>query len=232
MSLFRPVNLVCPNCKELIVMEAVGSINADRRPDYRDAILADDFQDVTCGSCDHSFRLQPQFNYLDVGRGQWIASLPAARLPEYLAAEDEATDLFDKSYGAQASDAARAIGDELDMRVTFGWPGVREKILIREHELDDVILEMAKLDILRSVTSAPLAPGTELRLVAVLEDDLAFVWLDTASEDAVSNLVVSRDVYDDIAANADDWAATRERLEDGPFVDMQKLYMGEGRMAS
>jgi len=229
MSLFRPVNLVCPNCKQLIVMEAVGSVNADRRPDFRDAILADEFQDVTCNSCQHKFRLQPQFNYLDVGRGQWIASLPAARMPDYLAAEDEASALFDTSYGAKAPEAARTIGDGLDMRVTFGWPAVREKILARQHGLDDAILEMAKLDILRSVKSAPLAPGTELRLVAVLEDDLAFVWIDTATEAAVSNLVISRSVYDDIAAKADDWAATRERLENGPFVDMQKLYMGQGR---
>ena len=99
------------------------------------------------------------------------------------------------------------------MRVTFGWPAVREKILARQHDLDDVTLEMAKLDVLRSVKSAPLAPGTELRLVAVLEDELAFVWLDTATEAAVSNVVVSRDVYDDIAAKADGSVSDSE-LED------------------
>ena len=33
MSLFHPVNLVCPACGAVIVMQAVGSVNADRRPD-------------------------------------------------------------------------------------------------------------------------------------------------------------------------------------------------------
>ena len=38
-------------------------------------------------------------------------------------------------------------------------------------------------------------------------------------------------LYDEIAANQPGWAKIRARLTDGPFVDMQKLYMGEGRAA-
>ncbi|MFV0492108.1 MAG: CpXC domain-containing protein [Pseudorhodobacter sp.] len=231
MSLFRPKNLVCPNCEALITMDAVGSINADRRPDYRDAILDNDFQDVSCGSCGKGFRLQPEFNYLDAGRGQWIASLPAARMPEYILVEDEANTLFAASYGEKAPASAREIGRNLQMRVTFGWPAIREKLLIRQSELDDTVIELVKLDLLRRVSSAPLKPGVELRLTEVLEDMLVMVWLDTATEAVIEELQVPRGLYDAIAGDPEPWAPTHAKLTDGPFVDMQKLYMGPGRGA-
>jgi len=231
MSLFLPVNLICPGCGELIIMDAVGSVNADRRPDFRDAILSDDFQDMTCNACEKSFRLQPNFNYLDAGRGQWIAGMPAAQMPDYLEVEDEVGTLFEQSYGAKAPAAARVVGDDLDVRLTFGWPAIREKLLAREHDLDDVVLEMLKLDLLRRMPSAPLAPGKELRLIDVGDDRLNFVWIDTVSEDGDDEVIVDRQLYDDIANAPEAWAPIRAQLTNGAFVDMQKLYMGEGRAA-
>lgn len=211
-------------------MDVVGSINADRRPDYRDAIMASEFQDTTCPNCEQSFRIQPDFSYLDAGRGQWIASFPAARLPEYLTAEDDAVALFDTSYGKRAPKAAQTVGAALTTRLTFGWPAIREKLFIRDNDLDDVVIEMVKLDVLRRVPSAPLKPGTELRLVGVTDETLVMVWTDTLTEAVTEELLVPRGLYDAIAAN-DEWAATRDKLTDGPFVDMQKLYMGPGRAA-
>ncbi len=225
MSLFQPKNLVCPACKALVSMDAVGSINADRRPDFREAILASDFQDVTCGSCHAAFRLQPEFNYLDVGRGQWIASFPAARMADYPLEEAEAVQLFAQSYGDRAPAMAREVGKGLSVRVTFGWPAIREKLLIREHGLDDVIVEMAKLDLLRRLPEAPMKPGVELRLVNATDDTLVMVWLQADTEAVIEELIVPRALYDAIAAASDDWAPLRARLTEGAFVDMQRLYM-------
>jgi len=212
-------------------MMAVGSVNADRRPDLREDILGDRFQDMECESCQESFRLQPQFNYLDVGRGQWIAAMQAGKMRDHLSVEDEAETLFAISYGENAPAAAQEVGSGLKMRVTFGWPAVREKLLIRQHDLDDVIVEMMKMHILRSVPSVPLAEGIELRFVDVDQDGdgYIFAWLETASEQAIESLRVPAELYQAIAGNPDDWSAMRTRLENGYFVDMQKLYMGEGR---
>ena len=232
MSLFHPVNLVCPACSEAITMMAVGFVNADRRPDFRDAILDDSFQDVTCDACSETFRLQPQFNYLDAQRGQWIAAMPAGRLRAHLEVEDEVSALFEDSYGANAPQAAQSVAEGLDVRVTFGWPAVREKLLARANDLDDAILEMMKMHILRSVPSAPIEEGVELRCVQVGEDAMTFVWLETLTEKAIQEISGPRAVYDAIAANPEGWAKTRQKLENGFFVDMQKLYMGEGRKAS
>jgi hypothetical protein len=215
-------------------MAAVGSVNADRRPDLRQDILEDRFQDAACAACNKSFRLQPQFNYLDAGRGQWIAAMPANLLRDHLLLEDEARELFATSYGATAPAAAQEIGKGLTVRLTFGWPAVREKLLARQLELDDVILEMMKLHILRSVETAPLAEGIELRLIEADEETggYVFAWMETASEKAIEYLSVPTELYQAIRDNPTGWAAIRSRLDTGPFVDMQKLYMGEGRLAS
>lgn len=232
MSLFHPVNLVCPHCGRAVTMQAVGSVNADRRPDFRDDILEDRFQDTTCAGCGAGFRLQPEFNYLDVGRGQWIAAMPALRMPDYLAVEDEVLAVFDSSYGSGAPRAARDIGEGLTQRLTFGWPAVREKIIANAAGIDDVALEILKLDMLRSMRQARLGPGIELRLVRDLGTDLAFAWLASASEaSAGDGFLVARYAYETIASDPEPYADLRAALTDGPFVDMQKLYIGRGRGA-
>jgi len=231
MSLFRPKNLTCPSCGALITMDAVGSINADRRPDYREDILENRFQDVTCGACNATFRLQPDFNYLDAGRGQWIAALPAARMQDYLGAEDEAAALFATSYGDKAPKAAQVVGDQLSVRLTFGWPAVREKLLLREHDLDDAIIELVKLDVLRRVPSAPMKPGVELRVFDVGAEFMGMVWIETDTEAVLEELKVPRALYDAIAENAEAWEKVHGQLTNGAFVDLQKLYMGQGRAA-
>ena len=231
MSLFRPKNLTCPSCSALITMDAVGSINADRRPDYREDILENRFQDVTCGACNATFRLQPDFNYLDAGRGQWIAALPAARMQDYLGAEDEAAALFATSYGDKAPKAAQVVGDQLSVRLTFGWPAVREKLLLREHDLDDAIIELVKLDVLRRVPSAPMKPGVELRVFDVGAEFMGMVWIETDTEAVLEELQIPRALYDAIAENAEAWEKVHGQLTNGAFVDLQKLYMGQGRAA-
>jgi hypothetical protein len=232
MSLFHPVNLVCPACGAVIVMQAVGSVNADRRPDLRDDILEDRFQDTTCGACGGAFRLQPEFNYLHVGQGLWIAAMPAPRMPDYLQVEDEVQAIFDASYGSGAPRAARDIGAGLTVRLTFGWPALREKIVARAAGLDDVTLEILKLDMLRAMPSAPLAAGVELRLVRDLGADLGLAWVQAGNEDSAGDeFVVARYAYDAIADAPAAWAALRAELDNGPFVDLQKLFIGRGRGA-
>ena len=232
MSLFTPINLVCPNCQASIVMDAVGSVNADRRPDFRDDILNDRFQDVTCEECHESFRLQPKFNYLDAGRRQWIAAFPSARILDWIEAEVEVKDLFEASYGGKAPVAAQDVGASFDVRMTFGWPAVREKLLAREHGLSDVVLEVLKFDLIRRTPSSPISAGVELRLVNASEEILTFVWFDGPTEKPLQEIHVPVEHYATIADDPASWEKLSARIEDSAFVDLQKLYMGEGREAA
>lgn len=232
MSLFTSMNVQCPNCNETQNINAVGSVNADRRPDYREAILDESFQIIACSNCETKFRMEPLFNYLEVAKGHWIAAMPSRQMPDFLEIEDEVNAVFSVSYGDSAQASARNIGKDLNARVTFGWPAVREKILIESLDLDDVTVELLKLDLLRRLPDAPLlTPGMELRIVAGDNESLSFAWINSTSEEVVQSFTASRELLDEITGNPDGWAAIRSQLTNGPFVDIQKLYMGEGRVA-
>lgn len=225
MSLFTVYSYTCKACGHLFTLDVVGSVNATGRPDLREAILDETFQEFSCESCGDTSRMEPGFTYVDAQRGQWISSLPGPEVVRYREHEAHAADLFDRSYGARAPRAARAVGETLEARVTFGWPAVREKIYLREKGLDDTIVEMVKLDLYRRVADAPADPGIELRLVEFDGERMRFEWLDSQTEEIVSFVTLDRELYDATAADPAGWAEIRALLTDGCFVDMQKAML-------
>src|SRR5678815_2165427 len=72
MSIFKTVELPCPTCATRVSLELVHSVNADRRPDLRQAVLDGTFQREQCPACGLAFRVEPEFTYIDVGRGQFV----------------------------------------------------------------------------------------------------------------------------------------------------------------
>lgn len=232
MSLFETTSIQCSVCEKTTDFQAAGSVNADRRPDLREEILANTFQTVACPSCGAAMRLEPIMNYLDVENGLWLAAYPARQIGDYLALEDAVQGLFDASYGAAASESAQEVGALLQPRLTFGWPGTREKLLLRQNGLDDVAIEMLKLELLRRLPEAPLRPGVDLRVIDMTEDTLSFAWIETDSEEVLQEFGCNRALLAEIEGNPEGWAAIRASLTGGLFVDMQKLYLGEGRDAA
>jgi CpXC protein len=223
MSKFQTIALACPACGEPVDFEAVGSVNADRRPDLRTAILDFSFQRLPCPKCGTSFRLDPEFSYLDVGRGQWIGAFPLAKLGQWRGVEQQARATFARAYGDQAPAAAREIGKNMRPRITFGWAGVREKLVAVEHQLDDVTLELVKMAIVRGRDNSPFGKDTELRLVHVEAAYLGMAWILAVNESIVEPLRVPRSLYDEIVADAAGWDALRKELSSQFFVDMNRL---------
>lgn len=228
MSLFTVSSITCKACGHLFTLDVVGSVNADRRPDLRQAILDETFQEYACPSCGDTSRMEPSFTYVDAGRGQWISSLPGRDVGRYREHEAHAADLYSRSYGPASPPAAQALGATMVPRVTFGWPAMREKLFLNELGLDDAVVEMVKLDLYRRVPDAPADAGVELRLVEFANERMRFVWLDAQSEALVSGVSIGRELYDAIAADIEGWAEIRALLTDGCFVDMQKtLFNGQ-----
>jgi hypothetical protein len=232
MSLFTTTMIDCSDCQAVFDFQAAGSVNADRRPELRDAILDSSFQTVVCPSCGASTRLEPLFNYLDVASALWLAAYPPGAMGNLVAIETEVKALFDESYGTNATPAAQGVGDILNARLTFGWPATREKVLLRQNDLEDVSIEMLKLDLLRRLPEAPLRPGVELRVMDVSQEMLSFVWTVADTEEILQEFEASRQLLQEIEANAEGWAAVRTDLTAGMFVDIQKLYLDLGQDAA
>jgi hypothetical protein len=226
MSIFHTTQLPCPACGTKVDFETVHSVNADRRPDLRDAIRSGEFQRETCPSCQTLFRLDPQFTYIDQGQRSWIAVFPLDDLAQWREREAEVRATYDLAFGAGAPAPARAIGKQLRPRLVFGWPALREKLATSQHRLDDLQLELMKIGLLRSGTGGPLGDTTELRFLEVSadgKDELVLAWIESRTAEFVQGLRVPRQLYDDVAAEAEDWQDLRESLAEGLFVDMKRL---------
>jgi hypothetical protein len=223
MSMFRTTTVNCPECGTGVAFKAVLSVNADRRPDLRAAVLDGSFQRAPCPACGKPFRLDPEFTYIDVGRGQWIAAYPAVKLGHWKELEGQARATFDQAYGAHAPPVVRKRGAGMKPRIAFGWAGLREKLVAADHRLDDVTLELAKLAILRNSETSPVSSETDLRLIDVEGEVLVMAWIRAANEAIVEKLRVPRALCDDIAADPAGWQALRDDLSAGLFVDMNRL---------
>ena len=223
MSLFVYARSICGQCGAVAEQDLSASVNADRRPDFRQAIIDGTFQAVGCAECGAAMRLPAHLSYLDVGRGQWILTEGIDHLPEWRAVEAEARDIFDRSYGSAAPPIAREIGGELTPRLVFGWPALREKLICHELELDDVTLELLKIAMLRTIPDPPYADAHELRLTGGEDDVLRFSWVEAESESRLGSLDIDRGVYDDIVGDPGGWSALRGDLVGGFFVDLKRL---------
>jgi hypothetical protein len=221
MSIFRPIPLPCPRCHAEATFDAVGSVNADRRPDLRDAILSGEFQRKDCMRCGAQFRLDTDFSYLDVGRGQWIAAAPVSGLNDWKLRETVARELFARAYGDKAPAAAVKIGRKLAPRITFGWPALREKLRARQHNLDDVTLEACKASVMRRLPELPFGADNDLRLIDVTSNKLVLAWVRPADSGVGEMLGVPRKLYDDIAADSA-WDGWREDYAGALFVDLNR----------
>ncbi len=223
MSLFSRASFACPLCGTAAEAEAVASVNADRRPDLRTAILDGTFQATTCPACAATIRLPPRFVYTDVGRGQWLVAHPPRDLPRWSELEAEASDVFARGYGAAAPSAAREVGTALSARAVFGWAALREKLLAAALGLDDVTLELLKLAVIRDIPGAPFGMTTELRLHDAEADDLVLRWSSLLTETPLSQLRLPRAAFADVAADVAGWANLRAELAGRLFVDTARL---------
>jgi len=224
MSIFSPTHFPCPNCGTENEFNIFASINADRRPDLRDDIINGDFMRIKCTSCETDFRPEPDLNYLDFGNGAWLLARPISAIAHWAEEEASAKTLFDDAYGSNTPAAAQEIGNALTARVTFGWPAVREKIIIAQENLDDVALEKTKISILRNKPGNPVGPGVELRLLAVHGTVFHLGWIRALTNEALEVFEMQRALYEDIAAD-EAWAELGNELSAGLFVDMQRLFI-------
>jgi ribosomal protein S27E len=226
MSRFQTGEVSCPSCGRALSFQTAYSVNADRRPDLREAMLAGTFQRIDCPHCTARLRLDPDFNVLDIARGQWIAAAPVAGIAQWKAREDAARALFERAYGTEASDMAQAIGKKLKPRITFGWPALREKLLAAAHGLDDIALEACKAAVMRGVKGLPVSAVSALRLADVNGDRLVMAWLrsyDGAEGEAVN---VPRSLHDKVLADVDGaWAGFRRDFDGALFVDLNRMLL-------
>jgi hypothetical protein len=204
----------------------VHSVNADRRPDLREAVLNRSFQRQPCPSCGYEFRIEPQFSYMDMRRGQFLAVWPSPAADEFESYEQRSRRSFDQAYGPDAPPEAHDIGRLLTPRVVFGWIALNEKLIAQQAGVDDVLLELAKLALIRTNTDGPgVGTDTELRLIGVEDVNLVLGWFQRGKEDLLDVVAVSKDLLREIDSQADQWQELRDELAKSYFVDYRRFFI-------
>lgn len=224
MSTYFPIEVPCPACQAPQTVSVAHSINIPRRPADREALLADSLQRQICSACGEPFRLAPELVWFDAPRREWILVRPNTGQLEWSGLEEVAEAVFAANFGATTPPPVQAIGARLKKRAVFGWAALREKVYAWSQGLDDVQLELAKLRVMRDLPPATMTDDLELRLIDVDEDLLTMHYVEGDSGDVQEELVVPRQVYDDVAADPG-WEALRAELSAGPYVDMQRLML-------
>jgi hypothetical protein len=226
MSIFRTTEVTCPSCDATVAFELVHSVNADRRPDLRAAILDRSFQRQSCPSCGYEFRIEPELSYMDMRRGQFLAVWPSEGVEDFEKYEERSRSRFEQAYGAEAPPEAQDIGRLLTPRIVFGWIALNEKLIAQEGGIDDVLLELVKLALIRSGNDGlGLGPGTELRLIGVEETRLVLGWFPRGSEELIEVVAVPKGILQEIESQPDQWKELRDELANSYFVDYRRFFI-------
>lgn len=223
MSIFQTVKTRCPICDAEVSFELVHSVNADRRPDLRVAILDRSFQREACPACAHYFRMAPEFSYLDVGRKQFIAVYPGDKLSQWVDYEGRAQAAFAKAYGPGSG--AEKLGAQMQTRCVFGWGALNEKLLAAESGIDDRTLELAKIAVMRSLDTMVLSADREFRCVGTTASEFVVGWLRISTQELDGELAIARSLLADVEADAEAWADLRREVVGPMFVDYQRAMM-------
>ena len=221
MSTFVARSIRCPNCATEQEREIASSVNIMRSPHVRERILDQTFQVFECTHCGRRFIYTGEFSYVDLSRRQLFGVFPPSAESDWVACEQRTTDAYRKTLGDDAPSIAQPFGEGLVIRCVFGLPALREKLILADAGLDDVLVEAAKLDLLRSADDLPLDAAHRPRLMTLDVSEVVF------GLPGQVRLPVSRDAFDRyLATAAEHRDELAEDLAAGPYVDLGRVLVG------
>ncbi len=218
MSVYQDRELACPRCGAVLRRSVCVSLNGNRVPAVIDEIRAGRFQRFPCDGCGQVIVADGPLIYTDFERRHWVGCFPRTAEGAWRLLEHQPAESFRRAMVDHAAPIIRAEADGYLIRTVFGLPALAEKILVWDHALDDVTLEILKLEVLRSPDGPPFD----------LEHRLRFLGVGGAGEGDVLRLALAGDEvlrvprawYEDIAGSLDRHAAVIDAVASGPYVDV------------
>ncbi|MCB9745006.1 MAG: hypothetical protein H6741_08410 [Alphaproteobacteria bacterium] len=222
MSVSETFLLDCPTCGTANLFRRYVSVNARRSAALREAILDRSFLSVDCAGCGHSFRAPPDFTYMDQDLDLWVNARPLEERGAWEQGELDTQLVHLQLFVADAPPVVAALGARLRARLTYGWAGLREKILCAQAGVDDVALELAKMSALIGARDALYVDGAQLRAVEIDAAVVRCAWLVDRSQSPLALLDIPRDFIEEIAQARAPWAALEAEISSGFYVDVSR----------
>lgn len=220
MSTLLPALIACPLCGDLRTRDVAVGLHGDDLAAMRAAIFDGSFQRVVCDACHFGFRVEAPSTYLDLPRGHFIMCFAASDEARWRELEGEVQRLYDANVVDHAPPYAQELVGPQWLRTVFGLPALREKLVVAEHDLDDRVVEVLKLELIRT-RKWVFDPARRPRLRELTHEALVFEgWLSERVE-----LAVPRAAYDHIA-RSELHRASIERVGAGSYVDLGRVMVG------
>ena len=163
-------------CGATLSVFCADSINAERHPNMREAILARTLHVFRCAACLASIAVDKPFIYVDLGRRQLYGVQPPALRAQEREHGQELVEVFERTLGRQAGAAARALfdADSFHVRLCYGNEALREKLVAHDAGLRDLPLEALKAELLAGTPALREANVIALHLDRADDRELVF----------------------------------------------------------
>jgi hypothetical protein len=184
--------VACPSCGGVETHDVATMVVVSQNPEIRDALRRGRFQLHQCPSCGHTVYIIVPMRYLDEERGLDIQLHP---------------EIEEHSWEQHLHTPAA--------RVVFGMAALIEKIVCMEVGLDDVWVEVAKIDCFRRGVLGNLSADRRPRIHKV----------DTEGLHArnPSPFLIRHTRLAEMQKKPGDWAHELKILGQGPYVDLGRI---------
>ena len=225
MSTWVHEEIPCHGCGHRFMGRTVNGLNITRSPDIVEAILSGQFHNFTCPECERKILVEKPFLYTDLESFHFMSIQPRAQIDSWHQAERDIRDLYLKYIVEEPTQQLFTEDDHarFKVRALFGYERLREKLLLWKHDLDDRLMEVAKLHLLAK--HPYLAPHGYIDLIATEvspeRDELTFRAIPPRAQDP---LVVkgTLTIYRELEAARATVAQEHEALFDNAFVDYRR----------
>jgi hypothetical protein len=227
MSIVHHRELTC-RCGAPVKAAVADSVNAVRHPHLREAVLAATLHRYECPVCRGTIAVDKDFLYLDFERRQFFGVYPLAALADADACARAVNGVFEATVVREAPEAIRAVADQFMVRVCFGIDELRDKLVLDEAGLDDVVVEEVKARTLLSDEAFREIGIVALYLVAIAPDGGLVLRASRLEEEPspLPPVIVERAVYDDAAAlGRDEILRQRRGMASGTHVSLLRLWL-------
>ena len=220
MSITRTESFPCP-CGELLTVDLVDSLNADRHPLLRKMVIDRQLHVARCEKCERSIVVETSFLYVDLGRRQVLGVFGRNDRGDADACARIHQDTFERWFVQEAPEWIKRLSQKCLVRVCFGLEELREKLVADEAGIDDYALEALKCVLLAQDPRFRKDEVATLRLDRVDGKVLELLTVDFDDLPLGRRVRVRRDELDQLPLAA--LRAAFPKLAVGPHVSVLRL---------
>lgn len=205
----------------------VKSLNATRHPHLREQVLQRQLHRFECPSCKRRLIVDSDFFWFDFHRKQFIGVFPTAHRGQSERCEATLAETFRFTMNEQAPHFVQDYARGFFVRTVFGVEELREKVVVHEAGLDDVLLEMLKVELLTSHPELLERGVVTMRLDSFLEDGSLLLLPEahdgTLAGDPPVGVGVKRELYDALIPHRDQLLRDRSAIVSGSHVSLRRI---------